>query len=42
MGAEAIFETNPLPEETLTVCKMQMLFFGAIGDPYFDNNPDEK
>jgi 3-isopropylmalate dehydrogenase len=44
MGAEAIFETgNPLPEETLTVCKnADAVLFGAIGDPYFDNNPDAK
>ena len=44
MGAEAIFETgNPLPEETLAVCKSaDAVLFGAIGDPYFDNNPDAK
>ena len=44
MGAEAIFETgNPLPEETLTVCKnADAVLFGAIGDPYFDNNPDAR
>ncbi len=41
MGAEAIFETgNPLPEETLTVCKnADAVLFGAIGLPRFDNDP---
>lgn len=44
MGAEAIFQTgNPLPEETLELCKnSDAVLFGAIGDPAFDNNPDAK
>ncbi|WP_292010025.1 3-isopropylmalate dehydrogenase [Chryseobacterium sp.] len=44
MGAEAIFKTgNPLPDETLAICKnADAVLFGAIGDPSFDNNPDAK
>ncbi|MGU3375142.1 3-isopropylmalate dehydrogenase [Chryseobacterium sp. M5A1_1a] len=44
IGAEAIFKTgNPLPEETLKICKeSDAVLFGAIGDPVFDNNPDAK
>ncbi|MDD7915692.1 3-isopropylmalate dehydrogenase [Polaribacter ponticola] len=41
MGACAIDETgNPLPEETLKICKKSdAILFGAIGDPKFDNDP---
>ncbi|SEW17169.1 3-isopropylmalate dehydrogenase [Chryseobacterium wanjuense] len=44
MGAEAIYQTgNPLPDETLKICKeSDAVLFGAIGDPAFDNNPDAK
>ncbi|SHK11389.1 3-isopropylmalate dehydrogenase [Chryseobacterium polytrichastri] len=44
IGAEAIFQTgNPLPEDTLELCKhSDAVLFGAIGDPSFDNNPDAK
>lgn len=44
MGAEAIYKTgNPLPDETLQICKeSDAVLFGAIGDPAFDNNPDAK
>ncbi|RNA62386.1 3-isopropylmalate dehydrogenase [Chryseobacterium nematophagum] len=44
IGAEAISKTgNPLPEETLEICKeSDAVLFGAIGDPSFDNNPDAK
>ncbi|MEY8760108.1 isocitrate/isopropylmalate family dehydrogenase, partial [Chryseobacterium tongliaoense] len=44
IGAEAIFQTgNPLPEETLEICKnSDAVLFGAIGDPSFDNDPDAK
>nr|WP_315028228.1 3-isopropylmalate dehydrogenase [uncultured Chryseobacterium sp.] len=44
IGAEAIFKTgNPLPEETLTICReSDAVLFGAIGDPSFDNNPEAK
>jgi 3-isopropylmalate dehydrogenase len=44
IGAEAIFQTgNPLPEETLEICRdSDAVLFGAIGDPSFDNNPDAK
>lgn len=44
VGAEAIFQTgNPLPDETLELCKASdAVLFGAIGDPSFDNNPDAK
>lgn len=42
VGAEAIFkENNPLPDTTLQLCKeSDAVLFGAIGDPYFDNNPE--
>jgi 3-isopropylmalate dehydrogenase len=44
IGAEAIFKTgNPLPDETLKICKeSDAVLFGAIGDPVFDNNPEAK
>lgn len=44
IGAEAIYQTgNPLPDETLKICKeADAVLFGAIGDPAFDNNPDAK
>lgn len=42
VGAAAIDKTgNPLPEETLNICKnTDALLFGAIGSPKYDNNPD--
>lgn len=34
---------DPLPEETLEICKSSdAVLFGAIGDPKYDNNPDAK
>lgn len=44
VGAIAIDKTgNPLPEETLGLCKASdAVLFGAIGDPKYDNNPDAK
>jgi 3-isopropylmalate dehydrogenase len=44
VGAIAIDKTgNPLPEETLLLCKKSdAVLFGAIGDPKYDNNPDAK
>ena len=44
MGAVAIDKTgNPLPEETLDICKASdAILFGAIGDPKYDNNPSAK
>ncbi|WP_445711129.1 3-isopropylmalate dehydrogenase [Flavobacterium sp.] len=44
VGAIAIDEKeNPLPEETLALCKSSdAVLFGAIGDPKYDNNPDAK
>lgn len=44
IGAIAIDNTgNPLPEETLEICKnSDAVLFGAIGDPKYDNNPDAK
>jgi len=41
VGAIAIDKTgNPLPEETLNLCKeSDAILFGAIGDPKFDNDP---
>jgi len=44
VGAKAIKETGtPLPDESLNLCKnSDSILFGAIGDPYYDNNPDEK
>jgi len=42
IGAIAIDETgNPLPEETLQICKdADAILFGAIGDPKYDNIPN--
>ncbi|MTI88187.1 MAG: 3-isopropylmalate dehydrogenase [Balneolaceae bacterium] len=42
VGAAAIAEEgNPLPEETLNLCKeSDAVLFGAIGNPKYDNNPD--
>jgi 3-isopropylmalate dehydrogenase len=42
VGAIAIEKTgNPLPEETLQICKnSDAVLFGAIGDPKYDNNPE--
>jgi len=44
VGAIAIDKTgNPLPEETLTICKnADAILFGAIGDPKYDNDPSAK
>ena len=44
MGACAIDETgNPLPEETISLCKKSdAILFGAIGDPKYDNDPTAK
>jgi 3-isopropylmalate dehydrogenase len=44
IGAVAIDATgNPLPEETLEVCNAcDAVFFGAIGDPKYDNDPSAK
>jgi len=44
VGAVAIDKTgNPLPEETLDLCKSSdAVLFGAIGDPKYDNNPAAK
>jgi len=44
MGACAIEKTgNPLPDETLEICKKSdAILFGAIGDPKYDNNPEAK
>ena len=44
MGACAIDKTgNPLPEETLKLCKASdAILFGAIGDPKYDNDPTAK
>ncbi|MCF2876445.1 MULTISPECIES: 3-isopropylmalate dehydrogenase [unclassified Tenacibaculum] len=44
MGACAIDETgNPLPNETLSVCKeSDAILFGAIGHPKYDNDPSAK
>ena len=44
MGACAIEAIgNPLPEETLTICKnSDAILFGAIGDPKYDNDPTAK
>ena len=41
VGAIAIDNTgNPLPEETLELCKeADAVLFGAIGDPKYDNDP---
>jgi len=44
MGACAIDKTgNPLPNETLAVCKKSdVILFGAIGHPKYDNDPSAK
>lgn len=44
VGAIAIKETGkPLPSVSLNLCKKSdAILFGAIGDPYYDNNPNEK
>jgi 3-isopropylmalate dehydrogenase len=44
VGAIAIDKNgNPLPDETLALCKKSdAVLFGAIGDPKYDNNPDAK
>lgn len=44
IGAAAIDKTgNPLPEETLDICKKSdAILFGAIGDPVYDNDPNAK
>ncbi|MGY0406878.1 MAG: 3-isopropylmalate dehydrogenase [Polaribacter sp.] len=44
MGACAIDETgNPLPDETIKICKnADAILFGAIGDLKYDNNPEAK
>jgi 3-isopropylmalate dehydrogenase len=44
VGATAIDKTgNPLPEETLDICKSSdAVLFGAIGDPKYDNDPRAK
>lgn len=44
MGADAIDKTgNPLPDETLEICKSSdAILFGAIGHPKYDNDPTAK
>lgn len=44
VGAAAIDKTgNPLPDETLELCKSSdAVLFGAIGDPKYDNDPTAK
>lgn len=44
MGADAIDKTgNPLPDETLEVCKQSnAILFGAIGHPKYDNDTTAK
>ena len=44
MGAIAIDKTgDPLPQETIDICKMSdVVLFGAIGDPKYDNDPTAK
>lgn len=44
IGAGAIDKTgNPLPDETLILCKKSdAILLGAIGDPKYDNNPNAK
>jgi 3-isopropylmalate dehydrogenase len=44
IGACAIEKTgNPLPSETLKICKdADAVLFGAIGDPKYDNDPKAK
>ena len=43
-GAEAIDKVgNPFPEETFKICQdSDAVFFSAVGDPKFDNNPTAK
>ena len=43
VGACAIDKTgSPLPEETLKLCKSNdAVLFGAIGDPKYDNDPED-
>ena len=44
VGGSAMDENkNPLPEETLELCKnSDAILFGAIGDPKYEKNPDVK
>jgi 3-isopropylmalate dehydrogenase len=44
MGHVAIEATgNPLPEETLAACRRSdAILFGAVGHPYYDDNPQLK
>jgi 3-isopropylmalate dehydrogenase len=44
VGAAAIDKTgDPLPEETLKICKeADAILFGAVGDLEYDNNPNAK
>ncbi|MGB5435227.1 MAG: 3-isopropylmalate dehydrogenase [Maribacter sp.] len=44
IGAAAMDRTgNPIPEETLTLCKnSDAILFGAIGTPEYDNDPNAK
>jgi 3-isopropylmalate dehydrogenase len=44
VGGVAIDKTgNPLPEETLKICKeSDAILFGAIGDSKYDNDPDAR
>ncbi len=44
MGHTAIEATgNPLPDETLEICKQaDAILFGAVGHPYYDDNPQLK
>ncbi|MEC3905635.1 3-isopropylmalate dehydrogenase [Tamlana sp. 2201CG12-4] len=44
VGSAAIDKTgNPLPEETIDICKeADAVLFGAIGNPKYDNDPDAK
>jgi 3-isopropylmalate dehydrogenase len=44
VGGVAIDDSgNPLPDETLTLCKeSDAILFGAIGDPKYENSPDTK
>ncbi len=44
MGHAAIEATgNPLPDETLEICRQaDAILFGAVGHPYYDDNPQLK
>ncbi len=44
VGATAIEKTgSPLPDQTLELCKKSdVILFGSIGDPAYDNNPEAK